>query len=272
MYVIFDLDETIAELYTMYYFIATLKLKESINNTDHVIPKSLIASVNKAYKKFVTKILEQEVSDKPLGILRPGILEVMTKLCKLQKTGNIKGVIIYSNNSHLQSLEFIRDLIHKHVGTKLIKDCIHFNHPMRSPQNINKTWDEIKNIMIKGKCNASNIDPKTVYFFDDLNHPDLQEKLDHYYKVPPYHFKAPFDRVADIYKDAISNVDVIFTKYVCDIVGEKGKDIIKLFKKKTGKTDTNPPMPDRGIDIMLNAINGIKRIKTEKINKTRKKA
>ena len=82
----------------------------------------------------------------------------------------------------------------------------------------------------------------------------------------------PVDRVADIYKDAISNVDVIFTKYVCDIVGEKGKDIIKLFKKKTGKTDTNPPMPDRGIDIMLNAINGINAIKiTKTTDKTRKK-
>ena len=255
MYFIFDLDETLAELYTMYYFIESLKGKE--------IPKSLTASLHKAYKKFVAGILEQEVSDRPLGILRPGILGVMSKLSRLKKAGKIKGVIIYSNNSHLESLEFIRDLIHKHIGTRLIKDCIHFNHPMRSPNNINKTWNEIKKIMMKGKCNASNIDPNTVYFFDDRYHPDLQNTLDNYYKVPAYHFKASFDRVANIYKDAISEVDMnVFKKYVHIMTDEKSekseKTILQIFKKQTGyTTNTKPPMPDKGIDMMMSAIDNI---------------
>ena len=251
MYFIFDLDETLAELYTMYYFIESLKGKE--------IPKSLTTSLHKAYKKFVAGILEKEVSDRPLGILRPGILGVMKKLSTLKKAGKIKGVIVYSNNSHLQSLEFIRDLIHLYIGTTLIKDCIHFNHPMRNggnPSDTNKTWNEIKQIMIKGKCNALNIEQKSVYFFDDLNHPDLQEKLDNYYKVPSYHFKASHNRVADIYKDAICDIDMdVFKKYV---MIEKVQS-----SKKTGRT--TPPMPDKGIDMMMDAI--------EKVNKkTRKKS
>ena len=116
------MDETLAELYTMYYFIESLRLKETIKET---IPNVLQKSLNKAYKKFVKAIVKEEELH-PLGILRPGILDIMSTLYTLHKAGKVKSVIIYSNSGHLESLEFIRDLIHLHIGGTLIKKCIHF--------------------------------------------------------------------------------------------------------------------------------------------------
>ena len=140
-YFIFDMDETLAELYSVYYFIASLRLKGTLEwvNKDEAnnITESLNTSLNKAYNNFVEDVLSEEISTEPLGILRPGILDVMKRLYDLQKKGLVKHVLIYSNNGHLQSLEFIRDLIHKHLGTNnLIGECIHWNHHMRDEERV----------------------------------------------------------------------------------------------------------------------------------------
>ena len=221
------MDETIAQLYTVYHF------RESL---------TLTTESHKSYKKFVKNILKEETSNKPLGILRPGILNVMSKLYELHKKGIVKGVIIYSNNGHLESVEFIRDLINKHVGNKLIKECIHWYHPLRGRYKTNKTWKELNNILMNGIYKDKNVNKDSVYFFDDLCHTDLMENVN-YYRVPAYNFKASFDRISDIYKEAISNVKEI--KYnACQI-------------KIKGISD-NPPLQDKGIDIMMNAINNLK--------------
>ena len=283
-YFIFDMDETLAELYSVYYFIASLRLKETLErvNKDEAnnIPESLNTSLNKAYNKFVEDVLSEEISNEPLGILRPGVLDVMKRLYNLQKQGLVKHVLIYSNNGHLQSLEFIRDLIHKHLGTnKLIMDCIHWHHPMRDEERLirpgaaNKTWNVIKNIMVNGLCNApSDLGPDNVFFFDDLDHKDLQNALgNNYYKVPAYNFKASFDRIADIYKEALLSLGVDidkFIEYIMDIFIGRQEDysklrdlsinrIIEVFRGKTGDTvgeNVMPPSPDRGIDMMMAAI------------------
>jgi hypothetical protein len=281
----------------MYYFVASLRLKGTMEEDDkdvaNNIPEHLNTALNKAYNKFVESILVQEISDRPLGILRPGVLDVMKRLYDLQKRGLVKHVLIYSNNGHLQSLEFIRDLIHKHLGTNnLIRECIHWNHHMRDEERLirpgaaNKTWNVIKNIMVNGLCNAPrDLGPNNVYFFDDLDHKDLQNALgDNYYKVPAYDFKASFDRIADIYENAIdyANVDMnVFMDYIIDIfVNEaeylKIKDysvdsIIEVFRGKTSGTvgiDIMPPRPDGGIDMMMNAI---KKVEEERVGGKRKR-
>jgi hypothetical protein len=281
-YFIFDMDETLAELYSVYYFIASLRLKGTLEwvNKDEAnnITESLNTSLNKAYNNFVEDILSEETSNEPLGILRPGILDVMKRLYDLQKKGLVKHVLIYSNNGHLQSLEFIRDLIHKHLGTnKLIGECIHWNHHMRDEDRVlgvaNKTWNVIKNIMVNGLCNApSDLRPDNVFFFDDLDHIDLQRALGrNYYKVPAYNFKASFDRIAEIYKEAIlsSDVDIDeFIEYIMDIFISTQEDyskirdrsingIIDVFRGMTSgtvKDDVMPPYIDRGIGMMMAAI------------------
>lgn len=299
------MDETLAELYPMYYFVASLRLKETVAGAEEISPQ-LLNSLDKAYNTFINTILKEETSTKPLGILRPGILNVMMKLYELQKSGKLNSVVIYSNNGHLESLEFIRDLIHKHLGTtKLIKECIHWNHHMRNeerfrmPGAANKTWNVIKNIMVNGVCDApSNLEPKTVYFFDDLNHPDLKTNLgDNYYKVPGYNFKASFERIALIYKKAILESNVNITEYMDYIVdlfvdnsnkhlmGDDNSDIdtiINIFKSKTSGTSSETELPllgdDTGINMMMDAIRRVslkggrrKRMSNNTIRKKKRK-
>lgn len=234
------MDETIAQLYNMYYFIESFKTE-------------LKTELKKAYKKFVKNILKEETSNKPLGILRPGILNVMSKLYELHKKGKIKGVIIYSNNGHLESLEFIRDLINKHVGNKLIKECIHWDHPLRGRYKTNKTWKDLHNILMNGMYKDKNVNKDHVYFFDDLCHTDLMENLTHYYKVPAYNFKVSFDRISDIY--AISNIK--------ELTNTEKSHIIKVCKSKIKGTSDNPPLQDKGIDIMMNVIDNLKKVKNQ---------
>ncbi len=284
-YFIFDMDETLAELYSVYYFVASLRLKESYQehspNLAHIIPEDVLVALKKSYNTFVRQVLNVEKSNHPLGILRPGLIGVMTQLQELQRRGKIKNVIIYSNNGHLESLEFIRDLIHEHLKTNtLIKECIHWNHPMRESERkgqgvgaASKTWAVLKQIMIEGNCKApKSLEPRNVFFFDDLDHKDLQEKLGtHYYKVPAYDFKASFDRIAHLYRNAIydGKVDIpIFSDFVFELfTGDSREyfmyddeildDTIEMFRHKTKGTANiiaQPPAPDEGIDMMLSAI------------------
>lgn len=280
-YFIFDMDETLAELYSVYYFVASLRINEIVKEDyNEELPDILRDKLDKAYKIFVNEVLRKEISAHPLGILRPGILDIMEELYLLQKKGKLEYVLIYSNNGHLESLEFIRDLIHTYLGTNnLIKDCIHWNHHMRNeertlvPGQPNKTWNVIKKIMVNGNCKAvENLEPNKVYFFDDLVHHDLQKHLGpNYYKVPKYDFKASFNRLADIFEKALIDVNLemdIFINYILKIFCKRTntnftiKDIIKCFKEKTGETageDKNPPPPDLGIIMMLDAIKQIKK-------------
>jgi hypothetical protein len=288
VYFIFDLDETLAELYSVYYFATSLRLESASleSNLDK-------AALDKAYQYFVRDILLTEISNEPLGILRPGILGIMKKLKNLQKVGKIKNVLIYSNNGDIKSLEFIKDLIHLYVGGGLIKDCIHRNHYMRAnervnaPHLINKTWNVLKNIMINGNTRAAtNLLASDVYFFDDLDHPDLRKKLGmNYYKVPKYDYKASVNRVGEIYKNAIHKANIKGTKlkkYVNIILNDyiiNGSNtvtydtsidgVIQLLKDLTQGNELNnntlislPPPPDIGILMMEHAINRVQ-IKNE---------
>jgi hypothetical protein len=268
-YFIFDMDQTLADPLPAFYFIDSIAPKNAKNSTyfaNFAAP---------TYNKFVQNILSEETSTTPLGILRPGILPVMSRLNGLQEKGKLKSVIIYSNNGHLETLHFIRDLIHLYVGSNiLISECIHWHHPMRDSERIvkpgvpNKTWKVLKNIMVEGNCQApDSIEPKDVYFFDDLDHPDLQYNLGaNYYKVPAYTFKASVDRIAGIYKDSVS--DINFKDYVSILNDNKYKvhnkpnidNIIQIFKNKTTKTATemdSVPLPDIGIDIIDYAIRAV---------------
>ena len=284
-YFIFDLDETLAELYSVYYFATSLRLESS----------SLELNLDKAYQYFVRDILLTEISSEPLGILRPGILGVMKKLKDLQKIGKIKNVLIYSNNGDIKSLEFIKDLIHLYVGGGLIKECIHRNHHMRenervnAPHLINKTWNVLRNIMINGNTRAAtNLDVRDVYFFDDLDHPDLRKKLGiNYYKVPRYSFKASLDRIGEIYKNTLYKanikgaklkkyINIILEDYIINGNNTVKYDtsingVIQLLKDMTISRDLNsspiifsspPPPPDIGILMMNHAINRVE-IKNE---------
>lgn len=182
---VFDLDETLAEVYPLHYFIEP-------------------APAAHVYREFVKGVAAAEDARVPLGLLRPGILAVMERLLTLQRRGILLGVLIYSNNGHLPTLKFIRDVIHAHLGIRkpLILECIHWDHPDRtdSPVREDKTWDSLRGILERY---SPAIPPDRVYFVDDLEHPDLMEALgEQYLHVPPYEYHASFDRLVALMEDA----------------------------------------------------------------------
>jgi hypothetical protein len=158
----------------------------------------------------------------------------------------------------------------------LIVDCIHWNHPMRTQEKMihpnfsNKTWSVLKRIMVTGNCRAlRSLEPSQVYFFDDLEHHDLKKELQqHYHMVPPYRFRASFDRLETIYRDVLKagNVD---TEALLDFVihlfadnqdvilinmDDPVQSMVELFRGKTPQTarpNHTPPLWDAGVNTMM---------------------
>ena len=299
VYVVFDLDATLADMSPIYYYIASLQIKKMLSGLMFsIFPINLERELDKAYSLFVTRILEKEQSDKPIGILRPGILTIMEKLFTLKKKGRISNVIIYSNNSHLESLEFVRDLIHAHIGSKrLISQCIHRTHPLRNSENLQypnmypKTWRTLSTIIMNNGVSKI-IMAKDVYFFDDLDHIDLQNTLqNNYYKVPEYVCRTNDSRIINIYSSVLedANVDLSqFGLYITDIFSIKSivnnfimVDILsimsflsryKLMSNSSIKeTDDGITMMNDMIDrIKMNNIKMTKRIKRGRTFKKRR--
>ena len=285
------MDEAIAELYSVFYCITSLRLKETLQEDHpHLLPAlsdSLEKQVDKAYRLFVKKVLKEERSLKPLGILRPGILHVMNSLHRLQKAKKVAHVVIYSNNGSMACLEFIRDLIHENIGTTtLIGECVHRTHHIREEyyrtvmglhDKWDKTWGSLKKVLIEGLCRApSTLSVDDVYFFDDLDHKDLHRAIgNHYYQVPPYEFKASFERLGEIYQSVVeqANVNMFqFAPLITMMYGTFSSDpftlsiqrIIQIFQASTERTAKKDDIPspyqrDKGITMMKDAIYRVQR-------------
>ena len=305
-YFVFDMDETLAHLQSVYYFIASLTLdtKDLQYRTTYFTDR-FEETLDNAYQLFVKRVAEEEASEHPLGILRPGVLQAMKQLSELKKKGKVQSVVIYSNNSHLESLYFIRDLIHTHIGGKrLINDCIHWLHTKRqedkimyheSRGNISKTWNVLKDIMVHGPVKAPTfIEPSDVHFFDDLDHDNLKGALQrNYHKVPPYSYNASFDRLSILYLSALRDAKVNVTQfaiYLMEIYGDPAnqtqvaqvvtpgnvtlmEDVLDIFRYNThvsAKSEILPPK-DKGIEIMEEVIYEVEHDVKEGIKGGRKK-
>jgi hypothetical protein len=282
-YAVFDLDETLASLNTIHYFLMTLK-PETTFAPGEFNPEIFTADIknllNSCYTLFVREILNLELSRlNPLGLIRPGILYIMEKLYELQKEGKIKNVVIYSNNGHLSNLELIRDIIHEYLGTnELICDCINWYTPGREdeyddpkrPGGASKTWAVLKKLLVYGPCKApETIEPKDIYFFDDQSH-KLKNELPpgHYIQVTPYNYLVPFAIFANIFRKCTQyygiygNKDIeksIYSAFGYKPVNQNNHTesyihYIKSFQKRNG---TTPLVYDKGI---LNINNTITKI------------
>ena len=212
-YVVFDLDLTLGDITSFYYFLISFHIKEFVLETSpnlfSFFPEELHKRLQKAYQLFVERVAVQEESSNPLGLLRPGILDIMRDLAIQYHKKRVKKVMIYSNNRYLPSLQFVRDVIHRIINTNLITECVHWNHPQRDNDrvdiNYSKTWDTLHSLCMKGSA----IEPKNVYFFDDQIHIQLQHALkENYYQVPAYHYTVSFDRIKEIYESAMYDAEV----------------------------------------------------------------
>lgn len=289
-YFVFDLDETLGSFSSIYYHLITLKLKKYVVNQREYMelyyPNELHQELEKAYDLFVNTVLQQEESDKPLGLLRPGILEVMRDLSVLKQKRKINDVVIYSNNSHMESIQFVKDLINRHVGMELIKECIPRYHPMRYEDNQTsvpiKTWQVLKRILVEGNCKAPrSLEPKNVFFFDDLRHMDLEIHLkERYYQVSPYSFRASLSRINAIYEACFYQAKVsigLLLQHLVDVAEMDHavflsnplqgtmQDLLNIFQKLGSETGTDVPQGfDVGVLMMNDAVQDAARKKRKK--------
>jgi len=277
-YVVFDLDQTMADISFAYFFIVSLTMKEFITTQkQYLLPKfptDLEHQLNTAYHRFVEHVALAELSDQPVGILRPGIIEIMRRISTIP---SIHGVAIYSNNQYLPSLHFVRDVIHRALGKPVIGSCIHWDHPCRAFDRqtqpaITKTWETMAMILMDQGA-PSTLTPDSVIFFDDQFHPDLQQALQtHYYKVPPYQTFDSLQKISEIYRICLQDVNIyamytylvetfeiedIFESHPANMVAN---DILHFIQKETLKmcSCTQRVFDDMGIRIMKRAIREIK--------------
>jgi hypothetical protein len=276
MYVIFDVDHTLIDSYSLFYFLGTLKPEETIKLSPIDLPpcdpadwSHFKGTLADAYTYFVEDIARIETSDRPLGIFRPGILSLMTRLSDLQQRNIIDGVHLYSNNSYLPTLQFIKDLVHHMIGSStLIQELIHWMHPLRIKERIErlpnvyigKSWDTMYEIF--------RIHSSEIYYVDDLPHTELMEVLgDRYCHVPKYEFRASFDRLFVIYLRVVERARVplyqllqtsqfLFSKSMDDFQFDyrlsAQDNLYDFFKDKTGNTVSQSVIPqmDDGIQMM----------------------
>lgn len=276
-YLVFDLDQTLADVSQVYYFLVSLTIKDYIlEQRPYMLPyfpDELEYQLKEAYRLFVKRIAEAEHSDNPIGILRPGILGIMKRITRLPHI--VKNIAIYSNNQYLPSIEFVRDLIHE-IHRPIIGTCIHWDHPMRltdheSQPYVTKTWTDLQSIMRDG---SNDLIPKNVYFFDDQNHIHLQMTLrENYYKVPIYRSRDSLKRISEIYASCVEEAKVnIFNLavHLSDSMGSEltvtpshmtSSDLINqlLERSRTIEQTQANQSPDQGIQAMNDVIDEIRK-------------
>jgi hypothetical protein len=271
-YFVFDLDEAMADLHSVHYFLSSLKMKQTVVEDNPYFamyfPDELHAELDHAYDLFVERVLAEELSDTPLGLVRPGLFGVMKKLLKMKDKGYLAHVVIYSNNGYLFNLEFIRDIIHLYLGDNLISDCNHRRHPLRD-RFLEKSWNMVHRILVEGRCKASpSITPKDVYFFDDQLHQNLYNALgSQYYHIPAYRYRASFDRLSLIYESVLAEANVNLKHFIGSAIGIYSLTIpfikydlqviineFKYLTRSTLKINEAVPGSDGGIEMMNNAI------------------
>ena len=209
MYLVFDLDATLADISSIDLILWELSIAKAKSNI-----------LDKVYNRLVQKIACLENKNyNPLGIIRPGVIDIMNRIKKYKESHMVHAVIIYSNNLQLASLKFVSDVIHMCISdSNLIVDLIHRHHYMRYlpgeelttalPNTFPKTWRTLKRILIEGKAKApKTLKPKDVIFIDDMIHLDLMRHLptENYIHIRPYKFQCSFVNVSTLYFECLQD-------------------------------------------------------------------
>jgi hypothetical protein len=219
---VFDLDETLANVYTPFYFLGDLKPDVFIKDADmHRVKNSpeLAATLENAYRIFVRKVALAEIQETPLGILRPGILDIMHQIKRWRMEGLDARIAIYSNNGHLLMLQFARDVIETAIGAPgMICDCIYWGDKRRAaeieknkPGYAQKTIAVLLQALKDGPCAApADLTAEQIMFFDDQLHPDMMAALTwRYIQVKPHSYRVPVHLIRELYMEALREAGII---------------------------------------------------------------
>lgn len=276
---VFDLDETLTHVDPFVSILCTFFREEVYTNIGKLkyatpAPDSIRAELQDAYRRFVEGCAQAELTDLPLGMIRPGMIPLFRKIGQLKDAGLLGGCLIYSNNSLRKMIEFIRDVIHTAVGRNdLVCDTMNRLDPRRldDPKSHQKTLATIQKVVQEGSCKAATSpEPSTIFFFDDLVHPDLKANLeDNYIQVKPYTYRVSLTRLTQIYKQSLRDAGILdggvkqgafFNHIGKCFPGTQPVNSDVLDSKilnSTAPTNNNPPPADESLDQIMSYLDTI---------------
>jgi hypothetical protein len=241
-YIGFDLDETLGrfsagDVYMYFVFPESvyrgqLKGMKPFPPSDEL--KELLANF---LNTFAICLAEKEPG---VGLLRPGIKEIMKRIAQAKIEGQVKNVAIYSNNGNLGLLLLAAKMI-EHLIESPDFFCNHVDwyNPMRfgeivvgNPGAATKSVAVLKQIFADSKCgSAKDIDNTNLLFFDDLVHKNIKDAIGptRYFNVNPYKREASYDTLTECFQDAMERSGIKesseYLEYIAPILSVFGLDI-----------------------------------------------
>ena len=170
-YYAFDLYETLGDFGNIPVFLDYFYIEGGSNE--------LKDKLDNAYKVFINKVIEN-IRTGSCKLFNPEILKVIQE-------NNVENAIIYSNNSHRETLIFAKDVIEGLFGRDIFCFLMEWGHPFRTNEivkgdygNGKKTWYTLQRGFSEG-CGI-NVEPDQVFFYDDQKHNNLMIVLGENYK------------------------------------------------------------------------------------------
>jgi hypothetical protein len=168
----FDLDETLGDFGEIANFLDYFYVEGASND--------LQIKLRTAYKLFIGKVVANVINGS-CKLFNPEILNVIDE-------NKVENAIIYSNNSHRETLIFAKDVIEGYFERSIFCFLMEWGHPFRTEEIVKgdrgngaKKWLTLKEGFLKG-CDVKNVEPDQVLFYDDQKHHDLSKVLGENYK------------------------------------------------------------------------------------------
>ncbi len=259
----FDLDETLGKFYNTEYYLMLFQPHISpyqsiwsgnygTGKQEPPIPlsESLRSTLDGAFQMFIDCLAEKYKTE-DIGLLRTGIVDMARRLHELKQTGQVRSVVIYSNNGNLPQLALAAGLIERLANAPgLFCNLVHWFHPSRGEDvvvrdaygGVARDWQgkirylkpgkAIKTLQVllqafqQGSCTPGPVNIQDVYFFDDLRHPDIANAIgNRYFLVPKYEVDIKQDVLEDcfvkVYTAAGLDKNEEYSKYITPLVGGK---------------------------------------------------
>jgi hypothetical protein len=224
VYIGFDLDETLGRFSTPdghLYFLqpdALYSTQFRARGPFHKPSEELQGKLKAAFQTFAECLASKEPQ---LGMLRPGILDIVGKLANLKEEGRVKAIVVYSNNGNRLALQLATTMI-EHLLKKPGLFCnrvdwwspIRDGHNMRGrPGQANKSARVLRQAFVTPQCadivSFNDVPLENLYFFDDIHpvHKNIHDAIgeERYFKVNPYKRDADIGPIQDCFDAALAS-------------------------------------------------------------------
>ena len=215
-----NIDKTILHSYSLFYPLASLKPEDALDLAPH--PPVLTADpaewrdhlsrLHRAYLSFVSLVAQEETSEEPLGLFRPGIMDFMERVQNLYRTGVIRRVVLYSSHPFKPLVAFARDVIRMVLVAGLSSPSLPSSlSSSPSTSSVPHTLLPIE-LAPHGPKHLLELETDSVYLVDDQPSALFLPVKGQTLCLPPYVFKASFVRVGELYVQALRAAKVSFER------------------------------------------------------------